>query len=257
MDRMTISSPPHIGIIMDGNGRWAKMRGLPKRKGHERGVTALRELIRSTQDVDLQYLTLYGFSSENWNRPKGEVQDLLGLLRLYINQDLEELAQNGVKIKVIGARHNLSSDLVRLIEKAERRTVGNRRVTLVIAFNYGGRNEIADAAQMAARRVQAGEISPAEITPDLLERHLYTHGIPDPDLIIRTSGEKRLSNFLTWQSAYSELVFTDVLWPDFGRQHLLEAIAEYYRRDRRYGGRPDEQANSDCANKYAELGKAG
>jgi len=254
--------PRHIAIIMDGNGRWAKRYGLPKRKGHEKGVEALRALVRSLEDIDLQYLTLYGFSSENWNRPIGEVNDLMGLLRLYISRDLDELVKRDVRIRILGERANLSQDIIELIERAEGRSKNNSRYNLSIAFNYGGRIEIASAARTLAEQVRAGLLCAEDITPELFAKNLYTSELPDPDMIIRTSGEMRLSNFLTWQSAYSELVFTDVLWPDFTKDDLVRAIAEYYRRERRYGGRPDEA--QDCTfqdaeyqGAYVEYGKAG
>ncbi len=230
----------HIAIIMDGNGRWAKARGLPRLAGHRQGVNAVRALVRDIDDLDLDFLTLYGFSSENWNRPRSEVNDLMGLMRHYINNDLNELIENNIRIRIIGERENLAPDIVALIENAEKRSCDNTKLTLVIAFNYGGRGEIASAARSLARAVRDGLLSPQDITPEVFSHHLYAGDIPDPDLIIRTSGEQRLSNFLTWQSAYSELVFTDTLWPDFTKQDLLDAIAEYDRRDRRFGARPGE-----------------
>jgi len=232
--------PRHVAIIMDGNGRWAKARGLPRKVGHQQGVEAVRALVRDIEDLGLEYLTLYGFSSENWNRPKAEVSDLMGLLRRYIERDLDELADKGVKVRIIGERDNLEPDIVALIERAERRTEPNKRLVLTIAFNYGGRHELTAAARSLARAAARGDLDPETITPELLEANLYTAGIPDPDLIIRTSGEQRLSNFLTWQSAYSELIFVDTLWPDFTKAHLVEAIFAYVKRERRFGARPSE-----------------
>lgn len=254
--RQKIMAPNHIGIIMDGNGRWAKQYGLPKKKGHEMGVEALRKLIRDLEDVDLNYLTLYGFSSENWNRPASEVKDLMGLLRLYINRDLDELIKNNVRIRILGERKNLSADILKLVERAEKKSKDNTRFNLSIAFNYGGRIEIANAAQKIADEVKQGRLDTKAITPELFEQFLYTKDLPHPDLIIRTSGEKRMSNFLTWQSAYSELVFSDVLWPDFKIEHLLSAVKEYYLRERRYGGRPEE-CREDYQQAIVEFGKAG
>ena len=222
---------------MDGNGRWAAQRHLPRAAGHRQGVEAVRVIVRAAGELGIEYLTLYGFSSENWKRPADEVNDLMGLLRLYIRRDLAELHQNGVRIRIIGERDHLEADIVALIEEAEALTRNNARLQLVIAFNYGGQNEIASAVRKIAREVKAGRIEPDEITPDTVARFLDTAGVPDPDLIIRTSGEKRLSNFLIWQSAYSELVFSEALWPDFTPDRLREAIAEYDRRERRFGGR--------------------
>ncbi len=241
---MTHDKLRHIAIIMDGNGRWAKARGLPRIAGHRQGVNAVRSLVRDIDDLGLEYLTLYGFSSENWNRPQSEVNDLMGLMRLYINRDLKELIERGVRVRIIGARHNLAPDIVSLIENAEQRSRHNSRLTLAIAFNYGGRDEIISAAQSLAEEVRKGNLSPVDITAELFPQYLYAHDIPDPDLLIRTSGEKRLSNFLTWQSAYAELVFVKTLWPDFTRQNLIDAIDEYFQRDRRFGARPDEEKHS-------------
>ncbi len=237
------ATPRHIAIIMDGNGRWAKARGVPLKVGHRRGVEAVRQLVRTTEDVGLEYLTLYGFSSENWNRPKKEVGDLMGLLRSYIRQDLNELIDNGIRVRVIGERDNLEKDLVNLIEDAEKRSQNNNRLTLVLAFNYGGRDELASAAKQIVQAVQSELISLDKIDTRLFEKYLYTTDLPDPDLVIRTSGEKRLSNFLIWQTAYSELIFIDKLWPDFSRHDLEYAIEEYRRRDRRFGARPKEWAD--------------
>ena len=221
---------------MDGNGRWAKARLLPRAMGHRAGVAAVRATVRATADIGVEYLTLYGFSSENWKRPKTEVNDLMGLLRMYIREDLEELHRNNVQIRVIGAKTQLEGDIIALIEEAQARTRNNTKLKLVIAFNYGGQDEIVEAARRIAEDVAAGKRQPSEIDRDVFASYLATSGIPDPELIIRTSGEQRLSNFLIWQTAYSEFVFTDTLWPDFKKEHLIAAIREYQGRDRRFGG---------------------
>jgi undecaprenyl diphosphate synthase len=227
--------PVHVAIIMDGNGRWAKARGLPRVAGHKRGAEAVRRTVTGAAELGIQYLTLYGFSSENWKRPRAEIDDLMGLLRLYLNNEIEELDQKGVRLRVIGQRSRLQPDIVRLIEGAEGRTAANRKLNLIVALSYGGRAEIAAAARGIAEEVRAGRIDPAAVDEDLFERYLYTADIPDPDLLIRTSGEKRISNFLLWQCAYAELVFLERLWPDFTRNDLESAITEYHGRDRRYG----------------------
>lgn len=227
--------PRHVAIIMDGNGRWAAKRHLPRVAGHRQGVETVRVIVRAAGELGIEYLTLYGFSSENWKRPPEEVSDLMGLLRLFIRRDLAELHQNGVQVRVIGERDHLEADIVTLIDEAEALTRDNARLKLVIAFNYGGQSEITSAVRRIAREVQAGELDPEAITPDTVSAHLDTAGVPDPDLIIRTSGEMRLSNFLLWQSAYSELVFADALWPDFTPAGLREAVDEYRRRIRRFG----------------------
>jgi undecaprenyl diphosphate synthase len=227
--------PVHVAIIMDGNGRWAKARGLPRVAGHKRGAEAVRRTVTGAAELGIQYLTLYGFSSENWKRPPAEIDDLMGLLRLYLNNEIEELDRKGVRLRVIGQRSRLQPDIVRLIEGAERRTAGNRKLNLIVALSYGGRAEIAQAARCIAEGVRAGRIEPDAVDETQFERFLYTADIPDPDLLIRTSGEKRISNFLLWQSAYAELVFLERLWPDFTRNDLESAITEYHGRDRRYG----------------------
>ena len=227
--------PVHVAIIMDGNGRWAKLRGLPRTAGHRRGVEAVRETVKAAVDLGIGYLTLYGFSSENWNRPPPEVHDLMGLLRFYLRSEIAELHRQGVRLRSIGDRGRLSSDIVRLIEEAEDRTRANAKLNLTIALSYGGRDEILRAVRMIAADVAAGRLAPAAVDEAALEARLFTLGLPDPDLIIRTSGEQRISNFLLWQSAYSELVFDDCLWPDFGRDNLRRAVEEYQRRERRYG----------------------
>ncbi len=231
-----VHGPEHVAIIMDGNGRWAHARGMPRTFGHKAGVDAVRRTVRAAPDMGIRYLTLYAFSSENWSRPAEEVRDLLGLLKLYIRRDLAELAASGVRIRVIGARDGLQPDIVSLIESAEERTRGNVRLNLTIAFNYGSRDELLRAAQKLVDRARAEPEVDRQITAADLAGVLDTRGIPDPELIIRTSGEMRLSNFLLWQAAYSEFVFLDCLWPDFGADHLAGAIEQFRQRDRRFGG---------------------
>ena len=228
--------PSHVGLIMDGNGRWAASRGLPRIEGHRRGLEALRATVRAAIDFSLGYLTVYSFSTENWTRPFDEVQDLMRLLKRFIRKDLVELHKAGVRVKVIGDRENLQSDIRALLEEAETLTRLNKGLTLVVAFNYGGRQEIAAAVKVIAKKVATGALQESDIDASLLSRHLDTSDIPDPDLIIRTSGEQRLSNFLLWQAAYSEFVFLPVLWPDFDRDAFAAALAEYAARERRFGG---------------------
>jgi undecaprenyl diphosphate synthase len=220
---------------MDGNGRWARARGLPRTVGHQRGAEAVRRSVRGAVDLGVSYLTLYGFSSENWKRPAAEIDDLMGLLRYYLRSEIAELDRGGVRLRVIGDRERLGRDIVDLITEAERLTRGNTKLNLTVALSYGGRSEIALAARRIAAAVQSGELRPEQVDEDLFSSYLLTAGIPDPDLVIRTSGEKRVSNFLLWQSAYSELVFVDRLWPDFTKEDLEDAIREFHRRDRRYG----------------------
>ena len=228
--------PRHVAIIMDGNGRWAKARRLPRIAGHRRGVEAVRRIVRKAGDIGIEVLTLYAFSSENWRRPVEEVSDLMGLLRHFIRADLNEIAQAGVRIRVIGDYRAFQDDLVRLIDDAIERTAGNTAMTLVIALNYGSQNELARAARTLAERAKAGEIDPASITADTISAELDTRDIPPVDLLIRTSGERRLSNFLLWQAAYAELLFTETLWPDFGEAELMHALDDFSRRERRFGG---------------------
>jgi len=238
----TIAIPPvgavprHVAIIMDGNGRWASARGLPRGEGHRRGVEAVRKTVRAAGEMGISFLTIFSFSAENWSRPPSEIRDLMGLLRRFIRNDLVELHQNRVKVRVIGERGDLDPDIRRLLEEAEELTKHNDGLVLVVAFNYGARQEIARAAARAAARVKSGEIEASEITAEMLGQNLDAPDLPDPDLIIRTSGEQRLSNFLLWQAAYSELVFVPTYWPDFDRSTLEGAIAEYHRRERRFGG---------------------
>lgn len=228
--------PRHVAIIMDGNGRWAAARGLPRGEGHRRGVEALRKVVRAAGELGVRYLTIFSFSSENWSRPAEEIGDLFGLLRRFIRNDLADLHRDGVRVKIVGERDGLEGDIVSLLNEAEELTRNNRHMTLVVAFNYGSRQEIARAAQRLAEEVACGQRDPATINAELLETYLDTSGIPDPDLIIRTSGEQRLSNFLMWQAAYSEFVFVPVHWPDFDKAALQRAIDEYARRERRFGG---------------------
>jgi len=228
--------PRHVAIIMDGNGRWAAERGLPRTEGHRRGMEAVRRTVDAAIDLGIETITLFSFSSENWSRPPAEVSFLFGLIRIFIRRDLADLHRNGVRITVIGDRANVPADIVGLIEEAETLTAANRRLNMVVAFNYGSRGEIVRAVKRIADGVKRGEIDPASIDEATIGRHLDTAAIPDPDLLIRTSGELRLSNFLLWQVAYSELVFLPLYWPDFGADALRAAVREFAKRDRRYGG---------------------
>lgn len=231
-----MTTPAHVAIIMDGNGRWAKARGLPRAAGHRAGVEALRKTVRAAGEAGIRWLTVYAFSSENWSRPKAEVADLMGLLKLFIRRDLAELHQNGVHVRVIGEREGLQADIRGLLEEAETLTADNTSMNLVIAFNYGGRDEIIRATRRIALAVQSGRFSADEIDADTLSSFLDTADMPDPDLVIRTSGEMRLSNFLLWQAAYSELVFLPCYWPDFTHSDLDQALQTYAQRERRFGG---------------------
>ena len=227
--------PAHVAVIMDGNGRWAKARGLPRTAGHKKGVDAVRRTVEAAGELGIGYLTIFSFSSENWRRPEEEVSDLMQLLRFYLRSEIADLHRNGVRLRVIGDRSRLSSDIVGLIENAETLTRDNRKLTLVVALSYGSRQEITLAARRLAEEVKAGMLDPSEITEDRFSERLFTADIPDPDLIVRTSGEKRISNFLLWQAAYAELVFVDTLWPDFTKRDLEAAIEEFHRRERRFG----------------------
>jgi len=235
-DNAAFAVPRHVAIIMDGNGRWAAARGLPRTEGHRRGVEALRKTVRVAGEMGIQVLTIFSFSAENWSRPPAEIRDLMGLLKLFIRHDLAELHQNNVRVRVIGEREGLSPDIRRLLDEAEELTRNNDGLILVVAFNYGGRQEIARAARRLAADVVAGKLPAEAIDADALGNRLDAADLPDPDLLIRTSGEQRLSNFLLWQAAYSELVFVPAYWPDFDRATLEGAIAEYHRRERRFGG---------------------
>ena len=228
--------PTHVAIIMDGNGRWASQRGLPRFEGHRRGVDSLRRTITAAEELGIRYLTVYSFSSENWRRPVAEIVELMGLLRRFIRNDLADLHARNVRIRVIGVNDGLSPDIVTLLDDAEKLTANNTGLTFVVAFNYGSRREMTDAVRSLAEEVASGRLKPSDITEELFASKLDTVGIPDPDLVVRTSGEQRLSNFLLWQASYSELIFSPVLWPDFGHEALVAAIDEYRQRDRRFGG---------------------
>ncbi len=227
--------PAHVAIIMDGNGRWAKARSLPRAAGHKAGADAVRRALESAVKLGVPYLTLFGFSSENWQRPETEVRDLMGLLRLYLQSEIKELAEQGVRLKVIGDRTRLPADTVALIADAEKRTASNTRLMFTLALSYGSRQEIVEAARKLAQDCLKGELSPEKIDEDAVTQRLFTNELPDPDLLIRTSGEQRISNFLLWQLAYTEFVFTDTLWPDFGYADFEAAVAAFRNRERRYG----------------------
>ena len=234
--------PRHVAIIMDRNGRWAKKRLLPREAGHVAGVSAVREVVRAATDIRLEYLTLFAFSSENWKRPKTEVSALMGLFRGYFRSDLNELHERGVRVRIIGSRDRVAPDILKMIEEAEHRTVNNTGLNLTFAFDYGGQEEIANAARELARAAKEGRLDPETITTELFASRLFTGGLPEPDLLIRTGGEHRLSNFLLWQSSYAELLFVDTLWPDFGRNELLEALENFAQRERQFGGLSDKVA---------------
>jgi len=228
--------PGHIGVIMDGNGRWAKARGKVRTEGHIEGVKALRRLVELAMTYGVDYLTVFSFSSENWTRPKDEINFIFGLLHRFVASDLAKLHANNVKVRIIGSRDGLEDSLARLITEVEAKTANNTGLNLIVAFNYGGKAEIAEATRRIARDVLAGKLKPEDITEATIERALYTFGVPDPDLIIRTSGEQRVSNFLLWQGAYSELVFVEQNWPDFDEETFLDVLEEYSARERRFGG---------------------
>jgi len=233
----SLKEPPrHVAIIMDGNGRWALSHSLPRTEGHRRGADAVKQTVRACLDLNIDYLTLFAFSSENWKRPKAEVQTLMGLLRFYLRSEIDALIKSDVRLRVIGDRQALEQDIQKLIHFAEDRTKENSRLNLTVALNYGGRREILLAVRAMVRDAIVGELDLECISEKHFEERLETHGIPDPDLLIRTSGECRLSNFLLWQCAYSELVFVETLWPDFGKEELISAIEDFNSRERRYGG---------------------
>jgi len=227
--------PLHVAIIMDGNGRWAKARGLPRTIGHQRGAEAVRRTVMGAAELGISHLTLFGFSSENWKRPAAEIDDLMALLRFYLRSEIAELHRNGVRLRVIGDRSRLAGDIVTLIEHAETLTRDNATLNMTVALSYGGRQDIVQAARALAEAARTAKVDPAAIDQEMLSAQLWTAEIPDPDLVIRTSGEQRISNFFLWQAAYAELVFVDTLWPDFSKADLEHAIREFRRRERRYG----------------------
>jgi undecaprenyl diphosphate synthase len=229
--------PKHIAIIMDGNRRWAAEHNVPRLAGHKKGIEAARRCVEAALDLGIEYLTLYTFSSENWKRPAEEVDGLMGLLRLYVGSELARMADSGVKVKIIGRRDNMPADVLDILQKAEQLTRANTKLCLTLAINYGSHDEILEALRTLAKEVEKGTLKAVDITSEHLGRALETEGIPDPDMVIRTGGEKRLSNFLLWQSAYSELVFMEEYWPDFDAGMLERAIREYQARERRYGAR--------------------
>jgi undecaprenyl diphosphate synthase len=231
------AAPPlsHVAIIMDGNGRWAKARGLPRIFGHRQGVEAVRRTVRACLDIGITHLTLFGFSSENWRRPEREVRDLMHLLRFYLRSEIASLHAESIRVRIIGQRHRLPQALMTLVDHAETITRNNKRLNLTVALSYGGRDEIVTATRALIDAVKAGTIDSEMVDEALFTRHLFTAEIPDPDLIIRSSGEKRISNFLLWQCAYSEMIFLDTLWPEFTRGHLEDAIREFQGRERRFG----------------------
>lgn len=235
-----VAVPNHVAIIMDGNGRWAKQRGLSRTEGHKRGVDTVRSTVESAANLGIKYITLFGFSSENWERPVDEVSYLMNLIRIYMKNEIEELQKNKVRLKVIGDRSKLDGDIVRSIEKCEEETKNNDRITVTIALSYGGRQDIVSAVKKMVKDAVHGNISVEDLTTEDFSSYLSTSGIPDPDLMIRTSGEMRISNFLIWQLAYSELYFSNTLWPDFSEQDLIEAIEDYNARDRRFGKLSDK-----------------
>ena len=231
----TMAPPEHVAIIMDGNGRWAEARGLTRFHGHSEGAKSARTAVESAIKYKIRYLTLYSFSSENWKRPQTEINDLMGLLRSYLENEMKTLVENGIRLRVIGERADLGEDIVELIQECEEGTSQNKILDLFIALSYGGRYEITEAARQLAIKVKEGDLESTDINEEIFSKHLYTWGVPDPDLIIRTSGEKRVSNFLLWQLAYSELVFSDTLWPDFSENDFKKALSEFSLRDRRFG----------------------
>jgi len=227
--------PTHVAIIMDGNGRWAESQGLPRTVGHQRGADAVKKAVQSAISMGVGYLTLFGFSSENWKRPASEIKDLMGLLRFYLKKEIDKLNKEGVRFRIIGDRSRLDRDIVSLIENAEQLTATNTRLNLIIALSYGSRAEITMAARTIAEDVKSGRLKPEDIDEAEVTSRLFTADIPDPDLLIRTSGEQRISNFLLWQVAYSELVFVDTFWPEFSEDDFENAIIEFQGRERRYG----------------------
>jgi undecaprenyl diphosphate synthase len=227
--------PRHVAIIMDGNGRWAKKRLLNRVKGHEKGVETVRAIVRACRELKIPYLTLYAFSTENWQRPKNEINALMSLLKSFLKKELPELMSRQIRLNTIGQIHRLPKDVYKTLKATMDETAGNEKMALNLALSYGGRTEITDMVRAIGRKVASGEVNPDEIDQDVVADHLYTQGMPDPDMMIRTSGELRISNFLLWQLAYAEIFVTETLWPDFSRDEFLDLVAQYQKRDRRFG----------------------
>ena len=236
--------PRHVAIIMDGNGRWAKQRGMNRIRGHEEGAKSVKAIVRATREIGVPWLTLYAFSEENWRRPKVEVEALMVLLKRFLQSEVKEMLDNGIRFQAIGRLHKLPKDVQRTLRETAERTASNRNMVLTLALSYGGRQEVTDAVKKMVQRVEAGEIRSSDITETLLSEHLYTASMPDPDLLIRTSGECRISNFLLWQIAYAEIYVTPTYWPDFRKAEYVEALVEYQRRERRFGATGDQVALS-------------
>jgi len=240
--------PQHVAIIMDGNGRWAKQRGMNRIRGHEEGTKSVRTIVRATRELGVPWLTLYAFSEENWRRPKYEVKALMVILKRFLKSELKEMLDNGIRFQAIGRLHKLPKDVQKTLRETAERTAHDRNMVLTLALSYGGRQEITDAARKMVERVEAGELRSSDISEALVSEHLYTANIPDPDLLIRTSGECRVSNFLLWQIAYAEIYMTPTYWPDFRKEQYVEALIEYQKRERRFGATGDQVALSREAN---------
>lgn len=236
--------PRHVAIIMDGNGRWAKQRGMNRIRGHEEGAESVRAIVRASREIGIPWLTLYAFSEENWRRPKLEVEALMVLLKRFLQSELREMQDNGIRFQAIGRLHKLPKEVQRTLRETAEQTASNRNTVLTLALSYGGRQEVTDAVRKMVQRVEAGEIRSSDITETLLSEHLYTAAMPDPDLLIRTSGECRISNFMLWQIAYAEIYMTPTYWPDFRKEEYVEALIEYQKRERRFGATGDQVALS-------------
>ena len=237
--------PRHVAVIMDGNGRWAKKKAMNRIRGHEEGAESVREIVRTSREIGISWLTLYAFSEENWKRPRYEIAALMKLLKHFLKSELEEMLGNGIRLQTIGRTFKLPQDIQEVLSETMSRTASNRDMVLTLALSYGGRQEIADALQKMAAKIASGQLSARDLTEDLVRDYLYTAGMPDPDLLIRTSGECRVSNFLLWQIAYTEIYMTPTLWPDFRREEYLKALAEYQRRERRFGATGEQVANGE------------
>lgn len=236
--------PQHVAIIMDGNGRWAKQRGMSRIRGHEEGAESVRVIVRATREIGIPWLTLYAFSEENWRRPKLEVEALMVLLKRFLQSEMREMLDNGIRFQAIGRLHKLPKDVQKTVRETAEKTASNREMVLTLALSYGGRQEITDAVRKMVQKAEAGEIRSSQVSEALVSEHLYTANMPDPDLLIRTSGECRISNFLLWQIAYAEIYMTPIYWPDFRKEQYIEALIEYQKRERRFGATGDQVAPS-------------